>query len=141
MLELTPTLARLYSCSFLFLLRTLCRQVSQGCKETLALPLLGVPLGVKDNLCTAGVQTTAGSRILEGYLPSYDARAVSKLKQAGGIVVKRRKNSGVFARAIFRVLVPACMYILVFLLHFFLCAFVRLFGLSRSPNFGVKRSP
>lgn len=62
-------------------------QVFEGCKETLALPLLGVPLGVKDNLCTEGVSTTAGSRILEGYLPSYDARAVSKLKHAGGIVV------------------------------------------------------
>lgn len=67
--------------------REIDRKVSEGCKETLALPLLGVPLGVKDNLCTAGVSTTAGSRILEGYLPSYDAQAVSKLKEAGGIVL------------------------------------------------------
>lgn len=63
------------------------RQVAQGCKETLALPLLGVPVGVKDNLCTKGVPTTAASRILEGYLPSYDAAVVSKLKEAGAIVV------------------------------------------------------
>lgn len=62
-------------------------QVAEGCKDTLTLPLLGVPLGVKDNLCTAGVPTTAASRILEGYRPSYDASVVSKLKQAGGIVV------------------------------------------------------
>lgn len=55
----------------------------------MALPLLGVPLGVKDNLCTQGVPTTAASRILEGYLPSYDAAVVSKLKQAGGVVVSK----------------------------------------------------
>lgn len=67
------------------------RQVAEGCKETLALPLLGVPLGVKDNLCTRGVPTTAASRILEGYLPSYDAAVVSKLKQAGGVVVRRAR--------------------------------------------------
>eukprot|EP00904_Undaria_pinnatifida_P007435 jgi/Undpi1/3821/HiC_scaffold_16.g07190.m1 len=63
------------------------QKVAKGCKETLALPLLGVPLGVKDNLCTRGVPTTAASRILEGYLPSYDAAVVSKLKQAGGVVL------------------------------------------------------
>lgn len=44
---------------------------------------------MKDNLCTEGVPTTAASRILEGYRPSYDATVVSKLKQAGGIVVRR----------------------------------------------------
>ncbi|CAN0236950.1 unnamed protein product [Ascophyllum nodosum] len=63
------------------------RKIKEGCKETLALPLVGVPLGVKDNLCTKGVPTTAASRILEGYRPSYDATVVSKLKQAGGIVL------------------------------------------------------
>ncbi|CAB1117681.1 unnamed protein product [Ectocarpus sp. CCAP 1310/34] len=67
--------------------RSIDRKVAEGCKETLALPLLGVPLGVKDNLCTAGVPTTAASRILEGYRPSYDASAVSKLKLAGGIAL------------------------------------------------------
>ncbi|CAM9504164.1 unnamed protein product [Pylaiella littoralis] len=67
--------------------RAIDRKVAEGCKDTLALPLLGVPLGVKDNLCTAGVPTTAASRILEGYRPSYDASVVSKLKQAGGIVL------------------------------------------------------
>ncbi len=61
--------------------------MAQGCEDTLALPLLGVPLGVKDNLCTEGVPTTAASRILEGYRPSYDASVVSKLKLAGGIAV------------------------------------------------------
>ena len=69
-------------------------QIKEGCKETLALPLVGVPLGVKDNLCTKGVPTTAASRILEGYRPSYDATVVSKLKQAGGIVVRANETSG-----------------------------------------------
>ena len=62
-------------------------KVAEGCEDTLALPLLGVPLGIKDNLCTAGVPTTAASRILEGYRPSYDASVVSKLRLAGGIAV------------------------------------------------------
>ncbi|CAM9148172.1 unnamed protein product, partial [Hapterophycus canaliculatus] len=67
--------------------RAIDQRVAEGCKDTLALPLLGVPLGVKDNLCTEGVPTTAGSRILEGYRPSYDASVVSKLKLAGGIAL------------------------------------------------------
>lgn len=45
-------------------------------------------MAVKDNLCTKGVPTTAASRILEGYLPSYDASVVSKLKHAGAILVR-----------------------------------------------------
>lgn len=49
--------------------------------------LLGIPMGIKDNLCTRGVATTAASRCLEGYVPSYDATAVAKIRQAGGIVV------------------------------------------------------
>jgi aspartyl-tRNA(Asn)/glutamyl-tRNA(Gln) amidotransferase subunit A len=62
-------------------------RVAAGDTDALALPLLGVPIAVKDNLCTAGVQTTAASRILEGYMPSYDATAVRRLKEAGAIIV------------------------------------------------------
>jgi aspartyl-tRNA(Asn)/glutamyl-tRNA(Gln) amidotransferase subunit A len=46
-------------------------------------PLAGLPIAVKDIFCTEGVPTTAGSRILEGYLPPYTATAVEKLEQAG----------------------------------------------------------
>jgi aspartyl-tRNA(Asn)/glutamyl-tRNA(Gln) amidotransferase subunit A len=49
--------------------------------------LLGVPVGLKDNLCTRGVRTTASSRILERYVPPYDATAVARLETAGAIVV------------------------------------------------------
>jgi aspartyl-tRNA(Asn)/glutamyl-tRNA(Gln) amidotransferase subunit A len=46
-------------------------------------PLRGVPIAVKDLFCTAGIQTTAGSRILEGYRPPYTATAVVRLAEAG----------------------------------------------------------
>jgi aspartyl-tRNA(Asn)/glutamyl-tRNA(Gln) amidotransferase subunit A len=55
------------------------------CKSTL--PLAGVPIALKDNLCTRGVRTTAGSRILADYLPPYDATVVTRLANAGAIVV------------------------------------------------------
>src|SRR5437870_1574788 len=46
-------------------------------------PLSGVPLGIKDLFCTIGVQTTAGSRILEGYKPVYDSTVSGNLFAAG----------------------------------------------------------
>ncbi|MFQ5817095.1 MAG: Asp-tRNA(Asn)/Glu-tRNA(Gln) amidotransferase subunit GatA [Terriglobia bacterium] len=48
-------------------------------------PLAGLPLAVKDVILTRGLPTTAGSRILENYLPPYDATAVARLEQAGAI--------------------------------------------------------
>jgi aspartyl-tRNA(Asn)/glutamyl-tRNA(Gln) amidotransferase subunit A len=51
------------------------------------LPLLGVPIAVKDNICTRGVATTASSRILDGYVPPYDAAVVERLHDAGAVVV------------------------------------------------------
>ncbi len=50
-------------------------------------PLCGVPVAIKDNLCTVDVETTAGSRILAGYLPPYDATAVARLEEAGAVVI------------------------------------------------------
>ncbi len=46
-------------------------------------PLAGVPIAVKDLLCTVGQPTTAGSRILEGWVPPYDATVVARLREAG----------------------------------------------------------
>ncbi len=48
-------------------------------------PLAGVPVALKDNLCTRGIPTTCGSRILEGYRPPYDAHVVERLRQAGAV--------------------------------------------------------
>jgi aspartyl-tRNA(Asn)/glutamyl-tRNA(Gln) amidotransferase subunit A len=50
-------------------------------------PLVGVPIALKDNLCTKGMRTTASSRMLETYVPPYDATVVSKLDAAGAIVI------------------------------------------------------
>ena len=50
-------------------------------------PLAGVPVALKDNLCTRGVRTTASSRILEGYVPPYDATVVTRLDAADAVVV------------------------------------------------------
>jgi aspartyl-tRNA(Asn)/glutamyl-tRNA(Gln) amidotransferase subunit A len=50
-------------------------------------PLAGVPVAVKDNLCTHGIPTTCSSRILEGWCPPYDATVVSRLAAAGAVVV------------------------------------------------------
>ncbi|HKU43875.1 MAG TPA: Asp-tRNA(Asn)/Glu-tRNA(Gln) amidotransferase subunit GatA [Polyangiales bacterium] len=52
-----------------------------------ALPLAGVPIGVKDNLCTRGIPTTCASKILAGYVPPYDAHVVSQLRAAGAVVL------------------------------------------------------
>jgi aspartyl-tRNA(Asn)/glutamyl-tRNA(Gln) amidotransferase subunit A len=50
-------------------------------------PLAGVPIALKDNICTRGIPTTCSSRILEGWVPPYDATVVTRIVGAGGIVV------------------------------------------------------
>src|SRR5687767_10897286 len=49
--------------------------------------LHGVPIALKDNMCTAGVPTTASSKILRGFVPPYDATVVERLEAAGAIVI------------------------------------------------------
>ena len=55
--------------------------------ELTHLPLLGVPIAVKDNICTRRLPTTASSRSLEGYRPPYAATVVERLEAAGAIIV------------------------------------------------------
>ncbi len=50
-------------------------------------PLDGIPIAVKDIMCTRGIRTTCGSRILENYIPPYDATAVSKVLNSGAVLV------------------------------------------------------
>ena len=50
-------------------------------------PLHGVPIAIKDNMCTAGVPTTASSKILAGFVPPYNATVVERLEHAGAIIV------------------------------------------------------
>ncbi len=50
-------------------------------------PLWGVPISIKDAICTKGLTTTAGSKILSNYIPFYDAHVVQKLREAGAIIL------------------------------------------------------
>ena len=50
-------------------------------------PLAGVAMSIKDNICTKGIRTTCASRMLESYVPPYDATVVKRLQDAGAIVI------------------------------------------------------
>lgn len=49
--------------------------------------ITALPLSVKDCICTRNIKTTAGSKILENYIPPFDATAIKKLKEQGGVIV------------------------------------------------------
>ena len=63
-------------------------EVERGIREgRFSGPLAGVPVAVKDNLCTAGMRTTCASRMLESFVPSYEAEAVARLRRAGAVIL------------------------------------------------------
>ena len=61
-------------------------RIAKG-EDLSAKKLLGVPFGIKDMLCTKGLKTTAASKILENFIPPYDATVVSRIKSNGGLVL------------------------------------------------------
>ncbi len=60
------------------------RQIDEG---SLVHPLAGVPMAVKDNLCTKGILTTCASGILYNFVPTYTAEAVRRLEEAGAVLI------------------------------------------------------
>jgi aspartyl-tRNA(Asn)/glutamyl-tRNA(Gln) amidotransferase subunit A len=61
-------------------------EVDHAVKEN-SLPLAGVPIAIKDNICTRHLRTTCGSKILQFYIPPYNATAIDRLEKAGAVVV------------------------------------------------------
>ncbi|MBI3809210.1 MAG: Asp-tRNA(Asn)/Glu-tRNA(Gln) amidotransferase subunit GatA [Nitrospirae bacterium] len=57
----------------------------RGWRKTM--PLTAMPIAIKDNICTEGVKTTCGSRMLESFVPPYDATVVSRLKEQGYFLI------------------------------------------------------
>ena len=55
--------------------------------EGVLLPLLGIPLSIKDNFSTSGIRTTASSKVLDDYIPPFDATVVRRLKEAGMVLL------------------------------------------------------
>ncbi len=69
------------------LMRARARRVDERIAAGESLPLAGVPVAIKDNMCLDGTRTTAGSKILEGFVAPYTATAVARLLEAGALPV------------------------------------------------------
>lgn len=59
----------------------------ESLKNGVLLPLLGIPFAVKDNFSIKSIRTTASSKVLDDYIPPYDATVIKKLKDAGAVII------------------------------------------------------
>ncbi|WP_269623145.1 Asp-tRNA(Asn)/Glu-tRNA(Gln) amidotransferase subunit GatA [Prochlorococcus marinus] len=78
--------------SFLYLHHERARKLASQIDEARAAgkelpPLAGIPIAIKDNLCTRGIPTTCSSRILEGFIPPYESTATERLWKSGAILI------------------------------------------------------
>ena len=62
-------------------------QAREDAKRQEAFPLAGLPIAVKDNFLTVGLETTAAANVLQGYMPQYESTVTKKLKGAGGVIL------------------------------------------------------
>ena len=67
--------------------KELYKKIKNNDREIKNKKLLGVAISIKDNICVKNIESAAGSRILKGYKPLFDAAAVKKVKDAGGIII------------------------------------------------------
>ncbi|MCF8110628.1 MAG: Asp-tRNA(Asn)/Glu-tRNA(Gln) amidotransferase subunit GatA [Desulfobacteraceae bacterium] len=77
--------------AFITITEDLARKQAQQADKTIAEgsagPLAGIPMAIKDLICTKGVATTCASRILEGFIPPYDATVMERLNAAGAVML------------------------------------------------------
>src|SRR5690606_26505946 len=79
-------------CSFITILHDEARRQAKESEAALMRgeyrgPLHGIPIGIKDNIATAGIRTTVGSKVLADHVPDADAEVVRRCKQAGAIIL------------------------------------------------------